>query len=395
MSGLKQLPEEDSGQSEVTHLAMARRQLYRNGIPGFFFNICHGQFNREISMSITSKAFGVTKKGENVTAYTITNKQGAYITLLDFGAILQAVCVPDKNGVLTDVLLGLDTVEKYEGDSNAFGATIGRVANRIGDGTFELNGVRYNLDKNENGITTLHSGFSGYHKRVWAAACEGENKVVFSIESPDGDQGFPGKFCVSVSYTFTDDNEIIIDYDGVSDTDTVVNMTNHSYWNLNGHACGFIYDHDLQIFADSFVPVNDKSLPVGYTSVVEGTVFDFRLTKPIGENINANVLQLRQTGGYDHLWVLNGEGYREVANAKGNISGITLKVFSDQYGIQFYAGNFIGGPAGKDGAQYEPRSGFALETQLCSDAVNQDAFPSITLKAGEPYRTRTAFVLGI
>ena len=407
MSGLKQLPEEDSGQSEVTHLAVARRQLYRNGIPGPLIGLRpdmksqgrtmpgSNQLNRECAMSITSKAFGATVKGENVTAYTITNKQGAYITLLDFGAILQAVCVPDKNGVLTDVLLGLDTVEKYEGDGNAFGATIGRVANRIAGGTFELNGVRYQLETNENGINSLHSGPDGYHKRVWKADFEGDNKVVFSICSPDGDQGYPGQFEISVSYTFTDDNEIIIDYDGVSDADTPVNMTNHSYWNLNGHMSGFIYDHDLQIHADSFVPVNGNSIPVGYTSVVEGTVFDFRLAKAIGEDIDANVLQLRQTGGFDHLWLLNGEGYREVANAKGNISGITLKVFSDQYGIQFYAGNFIGGPDGKDGAHYEPRSGFALETQMCSESVNQDAFPSIILRAGEKYHTRTAFVLGV
>ena len=346
-------------------------------------------------MSITSKPFGATVKGENVTAYTITNKHGAYVTLLDFGAILQAVCVPDKNGAMTDVMLGLDTVEKYEGDANAFGATIGRVANRIAGGTFELNGVRYQLNKNENGITSLHSGPDGYHKRVWSAECAGENKVVFSLCSPDGDQGYPGKFDVSVSYTFTDDNEIIIDYDGIADAVTPVNMTNHSYWNLNGHANGFVYDHDLQIYADSFFPVDDKSIQVGYTSFVEGTVFDFRLAKSIGEDIDANVLQLRQTGGFDHLWLPNGEGYREVANAKGNISGITLKVFSDQYGIQFYAGNFIGGPNGKDGVHYEPRSGFALETQKCSEAVNQEAFPSIILKAGEKYHTRTAFVLGV
>ena len=407
MSGLKQLPEEDSGQSEVTHLAVARRQLYRNGIPGPLIRLWpdmksqgrtlpgSNQLNRECAMSITSKAFGATVKGENVTAYTITNKQGAYITLLDFGAILQAVCVPDKNGVLTDVLLGLDTVKKYEGDGNAFGATIGRVANRIAGGTFELNGVRYQLETNENGINSLHSGPDGYHKRVWQTAFEGDNKVVFSICSPDGDQGYPGKFEISVSYTFTDDNEIIINYDGVSDADTPVNMTNHSYWNLNGHANGFIYDHDLQIHADSFVPVNENSIPVGYTSIVEGTVFDFRLAKAIGADIDANVLQLRQTGGFDHLWLLNGEGYREVANAKGNISGITLKVFSDQYGIQFYAGNFIAGPDGKDGAHYEPRSGFALETQKCSESLNQDAFPSIILRAGEKYHTRTAFVLGV
>ncbi len=346
-------------------------------------------------MAITSKPFGVTKKGENVTAYTITNKQGAYITLLDFGAILQTVCVPDKNGVLTDVALGLDTVEKYEGDGNGFGATVGRIANRIAGGTFELNGVRYYLEKNENGVNNLHSGPNAYHKRMWAAACDGDNKVVFSIVSPDGDQGYPGKFEISVSYTFTDDNEIIIEYDGIADADTAVNMTNHSYWNLNGHANGFVYDHELQILADSFIPVNENSIPVGYTSYVEGTVFDFRLPKAIGEDIDANVRQLRQTGGFDHLWVLNGEGYRKACCARGNISGIKLTVFTDQYGVQFYAGNFIAGPTGKDGASYEPRSGFSLETQKCSEALNQDAFAPIILRAGERYQTKTSFMLSV
>jgi len=347
-------------------------------------------------MKIESSSFGTTKDGSPVTAYRITNSKGAYITLIDYGAVLKDVCVPDKNGKLIDVALGYDNVAAYEVNPPHFGATIGRNGNRIEGGSFSLDGTDYQLALNEKGRNNLHSGPDGYEFRMWEAALnEANGCVTFSIVSPDGDQGFPGTFKVAVTYMLTEENKVKIHYEGVCDRTTVANMTNHSYFNLNGHDAGTIMNHTLQIHADGYVPVDENSIPYGTVDSVEGTPFDFREGKTIGQDAAAEDDQLAHTGGYDHNFALNGSGLRNVATAVGDKSGISMQVMTDLPGMQFYAGNFISGPAGKGGVTYKPHEGFALETQYFPNSINVLAFESPKLQQGAPYSTTTCYTFGI
>ncbi len=346
-------------------------------------------------MKIESSLFGQTKDGRQVTAYTIRNSSGAYIRVIDFGAILVDVVVPDRDGKLTDVCLGYDNVADYELNPPYFGATIGRNGNRIEGGAFNLGGVDYQLALNENDRNNLHSGPDGYNFRLWEGVpCEEDGSVAFSLLSPDGDQGFPGTLKITVTYSFTENNEVVIRYDGRSDADTVINMTNHSYFNLDGHGAGTIMEHELMINADGYTPVDEFSIPYGTVESVEGTPFDFREMKMIGRDAYAEDEQLKHTGGYDHNFALNGAGMRKAAEAKSSKSGITMTVNTDQPGLQFYAGNFISGPSGKGGAEYRPRDGFALETQHFPNSVNVLAFESPKVDAGEEYLTVTSYAFG-
>ncbi len=347
-------------------------------------------------MKIESSIFGKTKDGIDVTAYKITNKKGAYITVLDYGAILKDIVVPDQNGTLIDVALGYDDVASYEENPPHFGATIGRNGNRIEGAAFSLNGQDYQLVLNENDKNNLHSGPDGYEFRMWEAKTNETNGCVsFSILSPDGDQGFPGNFKVTVTYMLTEENKVKIHYEGTSDADTIVNMTNHSYFNLNGEADGSIMNHTLSIKAEGYTPVDEYSIPYGTVDPVEGTPFDFREAKTIGKDAEEINEQLQHTGGYDHNFALDGSGLRDVAFVTGDKSGITMTVMTDQPGIQFYAGNFISGPAGKNGHEYKPHDGFALETQHFPNSVNVLAFDSPKLEAGERYSTTTCYTFGI
>lgn len=347
-------------------------------------------------MKITERPFGTTKRGEAVTAYTVSNSEGASITVLDYGAVLQSIVVPDRNGCLTDVALGYDNVAGYEDNPPHFGATIGRNGNRIEGGSFTLDGVDYQLPLNENGRNNLHSGPDGYEFRMWKAdPDEASGSVSFFLVSPDGDQGFPGEFKVTVTYTLTEKNEVRIHYEGVSNENTIVNMTNHSYFNLNGHDAGTIMNHRLQINADGYVPVDEYSIPYGTVAPVEGTPFDFRQPKMIGLDAGVEDEQLSHTGGYDHSFAINGSGARTAAHAEGDKSGIAMTVKTDLPGVQFYAGNFIGGPAGKGGHNYGAHDGFALETQYFPNAVNVLAFDSPKLEAGETYSSTTVYAFGI
>ena len=348
-------------------------------------------------MEIHSRNFGVTGDGREVTAYTITNSTGAYITVLDFGAVLQAVGMPDRNGTIIDVALGYDDMPSYEKNPPHFGATIGRFGNRIEGGLFTLDGTEYQLVCNENNRNnSLHSGPNGYEFRLWdAEAREDSDSVTFYLVSPDGDQGFPGEFKVAVSYTLTEDNRVKIHYEGITDATTIVNMTNHSYFNLNGHDAGTILDHMLKISADGYVPIDEYAIPYGIVSPVEGTPFDFRQPKRIGEEIDADHEQIHHGDGYDHNFALNGEGMRDVVTAVGDQSGIRMTVSTDLPGVQFYAGNHIGGPAGKGGHTYGVREGFALETQYFPNCVNVLAVKSPKLDAGDSYSTTTCYTFDI
>ena len=340
------------------------------------------------------KLFGTTAAGVDIYTYILTNASGMQITMTELGATLVSVLVKDKDGNLKDVVLGYDKLEHYEVNPNYFGATIGRNGNRIANASFELNGVKYELPANDN-TNNHHSGPNGFEKRIWEVTDTSDDHVTFSYLSPDGDEGFPGEFRVSVTYTLTDDNEIQIHYEGVSDQDTVANLTDHSYFNLSGHDAGLILDHTVMIDADAYTAVNEVLVPYGEIVPVEGTPMDFRTEKVIGLDLDADYEQLKLTTGYDHNYVLNhqGEGVRLIARAKSPVTGITLEVYTDTPGVHFYIGNFIGGPAGKEGAAYDIRHGFCLETQYYPNSVNVPSFPSPILKKGEKYDSTTIYKL--
>ena len=347
-------------------------------------------------MQIEKSLFGKTSSGEDVHLYRIRNSKGGYAGVIDYGAVLTELVVPDAEGNLKDVVLGYDSFEPYEDNIPSFGATIGRVANRIENGAFNIGGTDYELTLNEKGRNSLHSGPNGYQKRMWSASAdEDAGSVTFSLVSPDGDQGFPGEFRVEVTYTFDEEMGLEITYSGVSDADTVVNMTNHSYFNLDGQDSGSILEHTLMIEADAYTPSDEHQIPIGTVEDVEGTPFDFREMKPIGRDIFAEDEQLAMADGFDHNFALRGSGMRHAATALASRSGILMEVYTDQPGIQFYAGNHLKGPAGKGGVEYRPRDGFALETQHFPNSVNVLAFESPKIDAGERYYTKTRYAFSV
>ena len=346
-------------------------------------------------MGVTVRKFGELTTGEEIQLYHLENNSGAYAEVMDYGAILVKVCVPDKNGVLTDVVLGYDDVQQYEVNGCYFGAIIGRSGNRIGGAKFSIYGREYQLAKNEND-NNLHSGPNGFEKKIWNVKNVDQEKqsVTFSRISPDGENGFPGEFQVSVTYEFTEDNTIRIHYAGISDQATVANMTNHSYFNLAGEGSGKILDTYLTIHSKEFNPVDEHSIPTGEYAAVAGTPMDFNKSKKIGQDIEADFQQLKYTGGYDHNYVTDNyaKGSRRViAEAYCEKSGITMDVISDCPCVQFYAGNFVIDEKGKNGHTYNKREGFCLETQVEPNAVNEEAFHSPILEAGEKYQSFPAY----
>ena len=339
-----------------------------------------------------TRDFGMGAKGEKATLYTFENANGMVMEVTDFGATLYALLVPDKDGNQVDVVLGYDNPEGYMGPSGTgFGATIGRNGNRIGKAQFTLNGKTYKLDPNNNG-NNLHSGYDYYHYRMWEVKGTTENSITLSLYSPDGDQGYPGTLDVEVTYTLTDDNELCIDYYGKVDEDTIVNMTNHSYFNLNGHASGNVLDHELWMDADAFTAMDKQLIPTGEIVCVEGTPMDFRVRKTVGRDIEEQYEALIFGGGYDHNWCLNNHGeFAKVIEFSSDLSGIAMEVYTDLPGVQVYSGNFLKEEQGKDGIVYKHRQGICFETQHYPDAINHDNFPSPIVKKGEEYRTRTVY----
>jgi len=352
-------------------------------------------------MSITKKDFGKAKCGCPASLYTIENKKGAKAVVSDFGALLVELWMPDKDGKLDDIVLGYDSIEPYYACPAHFGATIGRNGNRICNAKFSINGVEYKLAANEN-ENSLHSCPDGYHYRMWTAEEIGEDSVRFSLESKDGDQGFPGNFKVSVTYTLTDDNEVVLTYDGISDADTIANMTNHSYFNLAGHASGkSIVDNILRLDTDKYTPVVDnKAIPNGEIASVEGTPFDFRTPTRIGNRIDADDTQIQYGGGYDHNYVFKSAKSADMVSV-GEVyepeTGRTMEVSTDCVCCQLYCGNFIHTceAPGKGGVKYGKRSALCLETQFAPNAINEPNFISPILKAGEKYHTVTVYKFGI
>lgn len=335
-------------------------------------------------MTVTTIPFGRTRNGAAVTAYRLENAAGASVTVLDYGATIQSLSVPNAAGGLTDVVLGYDTVTEYEDNGGFLGATIGRVGNRIGGASFQLGGRTYALARND-GPNHLHGGRRGFDRRMWEAELR-DDSLVFSRLSPDGEESYPGDLQVEVTFTLTEDNALRIAYDAVASQDTLVNLTNHSYFNLNGG--GTVLNHTLQVFAHRFAENDDGCLPTGRLLPVEGTPFDFRTPKTIGADIGRDDEQLRRGGGYDHNYVLAGP--RAVV-LRGDQSGIVLTVDTDQPGMQLYTANSLTQRPGKGGTTMGPRDAVCLETQLFPDGIHRYGFPSPILRAGQRMHSETVF----
>lgn len=332
-------------------------------------------------------SFGKTQGGEPVTAYCIENTNGAQAVILNYGATLQSLKVPNRAGGFTDVVLGYDTIAEYEAGDGYLGATIGRFGNRIAKGSFELNGKRYALAVN-NGPNHLHGGAKGFDKYVWGAKVQA-NTLVLSRLSPDGEEGYPGNLQVSVEYTLENDNSLRIVYRAVCDADTVVNLTNHSYFNLNGG--GTVLGHTLTLMADQFSENDENTLPTGRMLSVEGTPFDFRTEKPIGQQIHAPDTQLTRCSGYDHNFVIRGEGPRFFALLASEQSGICMETLTCRPAVQLYTANFLTPRTGKGGIAMQQQDAVCLETQGFPNAPCIPGFPSAVLAAGEEYHSETVY----
>ena len=335
-------------------------------------------------MKTSSRPFGALADGTPVTAYTLENSRGMAVTVIDYGATVQALLVPNKKGGLTDVALGYDTAAEYEAGDGFLGAAIGRVGNRIGGARFSLNGVEYTLAKND-GENCLHGGVKGFDKRMWTGAIKGD-ALVFSRLSPDGEENFPGNLDVTVTYTLTEDGVFTIAYDAVCDKDTILNLANHTYFNLNGG--GSVLDHELMINAERFCESDAGCLPTGKLLDVEGTPFDFRESKIIGRDLGADCEQLRCGHGYDHNYVLSGKTAAVLYSAE---SGIELTVETDMPGMQFYTSNGLTQRKGKGGRPMGVHGAVCLETQLFPNGMNCWTFPSPVLRAGVKARTATSY----
>lgn len=351
----------------------------------------------DVKNNIVKEEFGQLPDGTSVDAYTLSNAKGMTMKVITYGGIITHLQVPDKNGNPEDVVLGYDSLQGYLNETPYFGAIVGRYGNRIAKGKFSLNGEEYTLAKN-NGENHLHGGLKGFDKVVWTVEETFDNEEGSGLKlkyvSPDGEEGYPGTLTTFVTYTFTEDG-INIAYEATTDKSTVVNLTNHTYFNLSGGE-GDVLDHVVSINADRFVPVNENLIPTGELRPVAGTPFDFTSPKRIGEEINNQNQQLNYGMGYDHCWVLNGEGMKKAATVYHPESGRFMEVFTEEPGIQFYTGNFLDGSiTGKNEVVYEQRYGLCLETQHFPDSPNQEDFPSVVLNPGEKYSTQTTYKFSI
>jgi aldose 1-epimerase len=348
-------------------------------------------------MPIKKESFGKTADGEAVDIYTLTNARNIEARIMTYGGIVVSLKTPDRNGKVEDVVLGFDNLDGYLKGHPFFGALVGRYANRIAKGRFTLNGVEYKLAQNNNG-NSLHGGERGFDKRVWTAkevgGAEGPG-LELTYVSKDGEEGYPGTLTSVVTYRLTDNDELRISYAATTDKDTVLNLTNHSYFNLAGPAGGDILKHELMLNADRFTPVDAGLIPTGELKSVKGTPFDFTQPTAIGARINGTDQQLVLGKGYDHNFVLNRSDDTSLvlaARATEPTSGRVLEVSTTQPGVQFYTGNFLDGKVvGKAGKSYQYRYGFCLETQHYPDSPNKPEFPSVVLKPGQQYKQTTVF----
>ncbi|HLZ90820.1 MAG TPA: aldose epimerase family protein [Candidatus Acidoferrum sp.] len=349
--------------------------------------------------TIRKQSFGKTVGGEPIDLYSLTNKKGMEVSITNYGATVVSIQAPDRAGKTADVVLGFDTLEGYESGKAYFGATVGRYGNRIGGGKFSLDGKTYTLPQN-NGKNTLHGGITGFNKKVWKAkemASKDGESLELSYLSPDGEEGFPGNLSVKVVFTLpAERNELIIDYRATTDKDTVLNLTNHSYFNLAGEGNGDILEQVLKLNAKKFTPVDQGLIPTGELRDVAGTPMDFTTSTAIGKRINEKYEQLVVGKGYDHNWVIaraeGAKGLTLAAEAYDPKSGRQLDVLTTEPGVQFYSGNFLDGSAkGKGGKAYGQRAAFCLETQHFPDSPNHANFPSTVLKPDSVFHSKTVF----
>ena len=349
---------------------------------------------------ITKHYFGTMEAdGKEVYNYTMKNRNGMTVTVSEFGGAIVEIRVPDKFGRSSDVAGGFDSLRDYVLADGYLGAIVGRTANRIANGKFKLDGKVYHLYLN-NGKNSLHGGKVGFSHRLWNVKPEDgeEPRLVLSLVSPDGEEGYPGTLNVTVVYELLSNNALAIRYEATTDKKTIVGLTNHTYFNLGGYASGKIYDHVLQIEADSYLPTDEGLIPTGVFQPVEGTPFDFREPKAIGRDIDADNADLKTAGGYDHCFCFTGGATKEPVlriMAYEPNSGRILKVYTDQPAVQFYSGNFLGGSEFpmKGGYPCQKQTAFCLETQAFPNAVNRKEFPSVILKAGERYESTTEYVI--
>lgn len=343
-------------------------------------------------MAIKKEQFGSMPDGRKITLYTITNEHGVSASFLDLGAIWANMLVPDRNGQVADVLLGYDDAAGFLVNGPHLGSVVGRIANRTAGARFSLNDNIVYLGRND-GENNLHSGPDYFDKRLWNVGMTSEHSIQFTLESPDGDQGYPGHAAISVTYTLTEDNTVEILYQAVCDQDTPMNLTNHAYFNLGGHGSGVVYDHFVQIDADTFTPTNQESIPTGEFRSVFDTPFDFSRAKKIGADIHADDMQLKMGKGYDHNYCLNHPVgiYSRAASVWDEKSGRAMDVYTDLPGIQFYTANWLDHESGKDGTVYCSRGAFCFETQFFPDSVNQPKFMSPVVKAGETFVSKTGY----
>lgn len=343
-------------------------------------------------MAVSVKEFGRTPSGESIQLYSIKNAQGMVAQVMNYGAILVSLTAPDREGHLGDVVLGFDEAEQYFGNYSFFGATVGPNANRTGNAQFSIDGKTYRLDVND-GVNNLHSHIEkGYHKRIWDAET-GSDFVRFSLKAEAGELGFPGNKTVSVTYTLTDGGRLELHYHVESDENTLVNMTNHTYFNLEGAGNGKIEEHTLWLKASYYTPVAAGAIPTGEIVPVSGTPMDFTTPHKVGSRIREEFEQLKLTGGYDHNWVIDDHdgSVQLFAEVKAAESGRVLRAYTNLPGVQFYAGNFIDPQSGKGGAEYGPRSGLCLETQFYPDTANKPQFPSAVFGPDRIYDYTTVY----
>jgi aldose 1-epimerase len=343
------------------------------------------------SPAVKQEVFGTLADGREVKIFTLTNKNGLEARVTEYGAILVSMKTPDASGKLADITLGYDTLDGWLGNTSYFGASVGRFGNRIKDGKFSLDGREYTLATNNDpgGIPChLHGGLKGFDKVLWSGVPVGDDGVEFTYVAKDGEEGYPGNLTVKVSYTLTDDDELVWRATATTDAPTIANIVHHSYWNLSGEPTTSINDHVLKLAAPHYLPTDAGLIPTGEIAAVAGTPMDFTRPTAIGERVDAEFEALKLAGGYDHCWVLDkGEGVRLAARLKDPQSGRVMEIHTDQPGIQFYGGNFLDGTvAGKDGVKYPHRSGLCLETEGFPDAPNQPSFPSAVLRPGETYQ---------
>ena len=370
-------------------------------------------------MKVQKTLFGTHDTDVPVYLYRIENEKGAYVEVTNYGCRIRAIVVPDKNGKLTDVCLGYDDYAGYVSDTAYQGAAIGRFGNRIGGAAFTLNGETYLLEKND-GANHLHGGRAGFHCQVWDDTSVWESRssrtdvssraggsiwngasvwestsddcsVAFKLTSPDGDSGYPGALEASITYSFSEDCELDISYKASSDKDTVINLTNHTYFNLDGEGASSVAEHELQVFASAITDANAEFLPTGTMSSVLGTAFDFTEMKPIGIGFKSDDKRLIEAHGYDHNFCLDGDGYRRAAVLHSPKSGIYMSVDTDQPGIQVYTSNMLGSVKGKNGQIAGRHSAVCLETQHYPNSTNIPAFPSVVLKKGDTFTSKTTY----